>query len=693
MRLLNLRSGSSGPLFEGEEDGDILVWDSVAKKWGIGRQPTTGLVDVTQYGARNDGVGDPSEGFRRAAVIAATVGGSVYAPRGVYGDGRNWVFDLPSGVELVGDGDGTQLVNLFVTNYGVAGDEIPFTAPAAKGATSIAIPADGLTDAWLRISSCINMQSTNAGDQQLGHDASAMGFFSEFVQVKQGNVASADLQGATVWPYSNTPGSDSGTFTTSVARVIQFAEASALRKVKFVGKNSLQNHNVLARFAQALLLDRVSFDSSDVTNQCIRFLYCLDCHVINCEIVGKKRSVPAGSTANPVVFMSSQSCTAHDSSIYNGNQGLDVDCIPNDQTYRGGPSMFCGASLCRGFNNATEGFTSHFGCYGSFFSTCSVTGSPRGVRVRDRGSRVSDCRLQGAAAAGVGVLVDNAAWWDAEVSDNVIDGYFYSVQQTQSAAGYEALQALLASGSTEIHHNTCRGAGDHGIYLNVAYALASMCGPAVYDNEIHSPVADGIRIGSYFNGANLRGNRVSGIRTGQSALRYSANIKRLHLGPIYALNVAAGGFAVRGPSTTTFMTDLAVFPGGEAEGQLYVGDVYTDAAVPFQSLIRDVAAYLAPRRTGFQAFTAGMGNVGPTSERQTFGIYQRIGSGIGQTLLVDTRDAANNFLTHQLVFRTAAADPNGVLTGSPGDLASSTATGALWRKTSGINTNTGWVTP
>lgn len=654
---------------------------------------SVGRYSVVAQGADPAGGNDPSAAFAAAAALAASTGGTVYVPKGTYGTGADWSFALPSGVTLEGDGDQSILRNCYVSAIGTAGSEIVFTAPAVKGATTISIPATGLTDAWLRLASCINMQSTDAGRDQLGHDAAAAGFFAEYVQVKTGNASTADLLGGTAWAYSNTPGGDSGSFTTSVARVMTFHEGGTIRKLKILGKNTGQNSSIFARFAKGLVVEDVSLDANDTTNQIVRFEYCLGCVVRGSRLVGKKNSVPAGSTANPIVFMSSQNCVASDCDIYNGGQGWDTDCVSNDATYRGGPSMYCGAINCRAIDNAADGFTSHWGCYGSFFEACSVKGSQRGIRIRDRGARVVNCRVRGPSGAGIGILIDEAAWWDAEVSENVVEGYLYNIQMTHSSTGYSTLQGLLGCGSTIIKGNTCRDAGDHGIYLNVAYTAATMCGPQVLHNEVHNPTTDGIRVSSYFNGTVLRGNRINGIASGNSALRYTANIKRLHIADLFAFNINAAGFALRGSSTSSFMTDAVTFPAGESEGQLYIGDVYTDAATPFQSIIRDTVSYLAPKRHGFGAFSTGMGNTGPTVERQTLGFYQRLGSSIGQTLLADTRDAANNFVTHQMVMRTSAADPNSVLTGSVGDIAVSTNTGAIWRKTSGTNTNTGWVTP
>ncbi len=654
------------------------------------------VVNVKSYGAVGNGVAPAekeAQAFASAAAAAVAAKLPLYVPAGTYGDGNNWTFAVPSGLTVEGDGDASTLVNCYLTVSGTTGAEIPFTAPAVKGATSISIPATGLTGAWLRIASCINMQSTDAGRDQLGHAPFNYGFFAEFTQVKQGNLATADLLGGTTWAYSNTPGSQSNGFTTSAARVVAFNEGTTIRKLKLLGKNSLQNQSISATFAKGLIVDEVTVDANDLTNQNIRFLYCLDCHVVNSRIGGRKTSVPSGSTANPVEFMSSQACTAENCTIYNGNQGLDIDCVSGDSVYRGGPSMFCGAINCRAIGNATEGFTSHWGCFGSFFDTCTVVGSPRGIRIRDRGSRVTNCRMTGDSAAGIGILIDDAAWWDTEVSGNVIVGYQYNIQVSHSSPGYTTLQGLLACGSLLVSSNTCRDAGDHGIYLNASDTAATLCGPRVTDNEISNPTGDGIRVNSYFNGTVIDRNRINSIASGMSAVRWGANIKRLHVDRTHAYGIDAAGFALRGFSTSSFMTDAATFPAGESEAQLYVGEVYTDAAVPFQSIIRDVAAYAAPKRHGFGGFTSGMSNTGPTAERQTFGIYQRVGSSIGQTLLADTRDAANNFVTHQMVMRTSAADPNSVLTGAVGDIAVSTNTGAVWRKTSGTNTNTGWVTP
>ncbi len=642
----------------------------------------------------SSGQADPTAAFAAALAAASSVGGTVYVPHGTYGTGAGWTAALPSGVSLEGDGDASILVNCYMSATGSAGGEIAFAAPAAKGASTISIPATGLTGSWLRLSSCINMQSTDAGRDQLGHDPSAAGFLGEFVQVLVGSAGSATLSGGTVWPYSNTPGGDSGSFTTSVARAVTFHSGS-IRKVKFLGKNSAQNQNIQATLCKGLVIDDVTFDSNDITNQCVRFLYCLDCHVRDSRLVGKRTSVPAGSTANPFVMLSSQGCTGSGLSVYYGNQGVDIDCMPNDATYRGGPSIGCGVVNSQAFDCATDGFTSHWGCYGSFVENVRTSGCARGVRLRDRGSSVRGAKLvSSSAGVGIGVLVDNAATMDSEVTGCEIVGFLEGIQYDHSATGYATLESLLGNSLASAHDNKIRDCADHGIYLATAYTSATMVGPRIVDNDIQNCTDDAIQVNSYWNGTVVDRNRITTVPTTMGGVRYNANIKRLYIGTNHIFGVNATGFAVIGAGSASFMTDAVTFPAGEAEAFLYIAPQVTDAATGFVfgSVIRDVTAQLAPRVFGFGPTTAPLGTSGPTVERATWGIYQPLSGSTGLGPRIDVRDASNNFRTYQMTMR-GTGTPEAAVIGNIGDEYMDTATGNKYRKTSGTGTNTGWVTP
>lgn len=646
--------------------------------------------DVTWFGARGNGVHNDQAAIQATDAAAALVGGTVYFPKGRY---NAPLLSISSGVTWEGDGDRSVVLNCYLSATGTAGPEIAFTAPAVKGATSIDIPATGLTGAWLRLSSCINMQSPDAGIDQLGHDPGAEGFFGEYVQVLSGAAASATLSGALAWHYSNTPGADSGTFTTSVARVMSFHEGSRVRRLKFFGKNPTKNQIIEATFARDFLLEDVTLDCDDTRCQTVRYTYCFDCHVSGGTFVGMRNAVPVGSTANPIVFLSSQLCTVSEASIYYGNQGVDFDAYPNDPTYRGAPCIQCSVSNSRAFDCVTDGFTSHWGNYGSSFNHCTVRGSPRGIRLRDRGSRAQGCVLINGSGTGIGVFADNAAAMDAEILDNVCDGYLFGVQVGHGAAGYEALEALLGLSRTVIARNRIRNSADYGVYCSAAYASAVMVGPKIVDNEIFGSANLSIFIESYQNGAIVENNRIYGVPATKSGIRFGENIKRLHIGTNHVYGVNAAGFALQGSGVATFITDLATFPAGDAEAELYIGFQYTDAGAgfAFQSLIRNVAAFVAAKRHGYGPFASPLGTAGPTAERQTFGAYITP-TADKSTLKFDTRDTNNQFTTHlAVIFGTTT--PNGNVTASPGALYTwnNAGTAELWLKATGVLSNTGWV--
>lgn len=655
--------------------------------------PDRAVFSVLSYTANPSGVAggtvDPSAAFLAADAAAAAVGGTVYVPKGTYGTGANWTLALSSGVTLEGDGDVSVLVNCYLTCTGTAGAEIPFTAPAAKGATSISIPATALTGAWLRLSSCINMQSDDAGVDRLGHDPTAMGFFSEYVQVLAGSAGSATLSGALTWAYSNTPGGDSGSFTASVARVMSFHEGGRIRRLKLFGKNSAHNQNIEATFAKGLVIEDVTIDCNDITSQLIRLTYCLDCRVVRGTMIGKRTSVPAGSTANPIVFLSSQHCSVDGASIYYGNQGIDFDAYPNDATYRGAPCVECFAVNCKAFDQASDNYTSHWGNYGSFFANNTGRGAPRGIRLRDRGSRAQGNILINGAGTGIGIYLDNAAAIDGMAVDNTLDGYLFGIQWGHSAAGYETLEGLLGLGQGEIARNRIRNSLDYGIYCSQAYTAAVMVGPRIVDNEISFSMNHSIFIDQYCNGAIVDRNRVYGVPTTKAGIRFGENIKRLYIGTNHIFGVNATGFCIQGSGVAAFLTDATTFPAGNAEALLFVAPQVTDAAsgFVFQSVIRDTTAYLAPRVNGYGPFAAAFGTSGPTVERQTMGFYLS-----GSSLRADTRDTSNAFVTHQMNIR-GAGTPEGAVTAGIGSTYQRTDGGAgtsFYVKESGSG-NTGWV--
>lgn len=642
---------------------------------------------ATYIAAGTGSLASPAAAFAAADAAAAAVGGTVYVPAGTYGDGTDWSFALSSGVKLEGDGDASVLVKCYLTCTGTAGAEIPFTAPAAKGATSISIPATGLTGSWLRLASVINVGSTDAGRDQLGHLPSEENYFAEYACVKTGNAGTADLMGALQWAYSNTPGADTdASITTSVARVMSFHEGGRIKRIKFLGKNSAQARNIVATFCRNLVIEDVTVDTNDTTSRCVQFQYCLECKILGGFFYGKRTSVPAGSTANPIYISASQNCLVDGAVIRFGNQGIDIAQGFQDLTYRGGPSISCIVANCMASDCATEGFTSHQSNWGTQFRNCTTRGSQRGVRLRDRASSATGCKLVGDGANGIGVYVTDAAVVDALVADNVIHNFLYGVNFAHSAAGYEALEVLLQCGSARIARNHIRDSAEFGIYLTTGYTAATLMGPAVVDNEVHNSVSDAIKIQSYNNGTFVGRNRIVGVATTKAGIRWEDDISHLHIAPNHIYGVNATGFGIVGPGIAVCIVDTVTFPGGNADAKWVIERQFTDAASGFMqaSVIRDVAAYAPATVPGYQPNVMPMGTSGPTAERQTFGFYLS-----GSQLRADTRDTSNAFVTHMAVIRNSGT-PEGSVTSGIGGLCIDTATGILYAKTSGTG-NTGWV--
>ena len=579
------------------------------------------FVTPQEYGAIGNGIADDTTAVQDANDAAAALGAILFFPAGTY---LCTELTISDGVTWQGEGVLSIIKNCHITATGSVDAEIPFTAPASKGATSISIPATGLGGSWLRLSSCINANSTDAGVDQLGHTNTDLSYLSEFARIKTGNLTTADLQGATIWPYSNTPGPDSGAATTSVARVVTFHTGARLKSLTFLGENTGDLQQVELQWCRDFVIEDCTFDTNDTKQECVTMTYCLDCHVRGGTMIGQRTNVilpptPGVSLASILLFYSSQNCDASGVSFYYGFQCIDVSYV-SSATYRGGPCIACGAVNCIVTDAGYDALTSHWGSVGSFFVNNTMHGSTRGIRVRDRGAQVLCNRLIGTQSSGVGVLVDNAAAIDSSVIDNSISGYTYGIEYANSDAGYTTLQALLGIGMCEIASNHIVG-GDPSIFLDTAQTSATLVGPYIHDNIIRDPTGQGIYVFSYNNGTRIARNTISGIGATKGAIRWGENISRLWIGDNHIYNVNAAGYAIYGPGTGAFMTDAITFPTGEAAAALFIGQTFTTAANLFTGILRDNTAYLTPGIVGWQPFTSGIGNAAPTLDRSSLGIY------------------------------------------------------------------------
>lgn len=599
------------------------------------------VLSVKWRGATGDGVTDDTTAIQNTIdEVSSAGGGIVFFPEGSYLTSSP--LTLASNVYLEGVGDSSMLLNVRLEGTGTAGSEIAFTSPASKGDTTISIPATGLSGEWIRISSVINAGSTDAGVDQLSHTSGDDSYLSEFVQIETGNVSTADLYSGVVFPYSNTPGTDTdGSITTSVARQITWLENSGVRNLKIIGKQGSEVQIAQLKWCRNFIIDECTIDANDTTVQCVEFLYCLDCHVRNSTLVGKRTSIPAsGATTNQVIFASSTQCSIDNSTLEGGRQSVDITYEVSDLTYRGGPSISCGGHNCRSINPGLEGFTDHYGCLATYWINCNTIGGLRGIRTRSRGSRIHSCFGQG-HGSGIGILIDDAGIIDCDVSHNRIDGYGTGIQLDHSqGTSYDALIDLLAGTQGSISHNRVSNTSGVGIVCAGGSASDTRYGPRITQNIVQSPGTDGISVLAYNNGTVIDQNLILDVTTSNRAgIKWGSNIQDLFIGDNYVFGVAAGATALEGSSTSSFITDTTTFPGGEADANLFVGTTFTDAATPFNSILADNTAYRQPLVVGWQPFVASLGIGAPSLERSSFGIYED-----GGELVFKVKDASGNIL-------------------------------------------------
>ena len=637
-------------------------------------------VSVKDFGAVGDGVTDDTV----AIQAAINEGGVITVPPGTY---NVTALSIPSNVKVIGYG--ATIVGCLVTIEGSIGSQIALTAAAARGDTSISVNTTGLAaDDWLRITSVINSNSSDAGIWQLGDRQEDNSYLAEYIRIRSiTSGAALSLYAAIMFPYSNTTGPNTDpSITVSAVRKITAVENVLIKGVKFQGRNGSNSKIVAMKWCRAVRFEDCEFDTLGVNCYAIEMLYCLDCHVFGGRMVGA-RTPPSSSDGNTFVIRSSQYCSGTRIMFEGGYQPFDVTYQPNDLTYRGGPSISCGARDCTAISPLLDGFTDHPGVYLSYFENCMATSAVYGFRIRGRNTRVSGCRSHGVVNTGAGVYITDAAVIDAMAAHNIADGHLYGIYYKADNSEYNNLFTLIGGGCL-IAHNICRNQAGDGIACAAAYTSATKKTVAILHNTIHYPSDAGIQVLAYNNGAVIDGNRVYGIGASGSGIEYGANIQRLFIGENWVYNVDSSGFALKGSSTSAFITDTTTFPGGNADAQLWIGLIHTDAAVPFGSVLRNDTAYLTTQPSGYQPFLTGVGTTAPSStQRQTYAHWIDSANGLNR----QWKNAAGTSYTRKDYVGTGS--PEGVVTATIGSTYTRTDGGAgttFYVKESGTG-NTGWT--
>lgn len=498
--------------------------------------------------------------------------------------------------------DAAALLQVRIVAAGSAGAALALTNPAVAGALALDLDGSTIDDGdYLRVASCINCNSTDAGAKQLGDREADYSAFAEFVQVDETAPTSVTLRGSILWDYSNTPGADShGSWTGSVARVVSFHEGGRIEGGRITGRYSTSVEIVHLSWCRDFQISNVVVDVDGDVTQCVAMEYCLDCHVDGGRMVGAMN--PGSSAGIPFAMQSCQSCSGRGGlAIEAGYQGLDVTYSVGDTTYRGGPSIKCGGNQVHARYQSVDGFTTHPGCYDSTFVDCHASHNTRGFRLRSRGDKAVACTASGPeTGGGFGFYLDDCAI-DAQLVACRAQGFSYGFATTFDNADYATLRALLDTGPTLLGCHS-RGAFAHGFIALTAFTTAARIGPRFVDCTADGPGTDGFRIQSYNSGAVIKGCWATNIGDGNSGFRFEADSARLHIADNHAYNVHSGGFALRGP--TTMITDATTFPGGESDALIYLGELHTDAATPTtgmpagSAIVQSVKPFAQPLSVG-----------------------------------------------------------------------------------------------
>lgn len=548
-------------------------------------------VNVRAYGAVGDGVTNDLAAFQAAVDSGAQ---AVSVPDGDYLLAGTLV--LPAGVELVGTSrTGAVLIGARITVDGSFGSEVGLSSAAAAGDTTISFTTTGLAAGdYLRLVSCINASTSDAGVDQLGAINLAC-YFGEFVRAKTVAVGSITLVNGVTFPYSTTPGASSGTRTNSTARKVSFAEGGAVRGLTFSGPWSTTAPVIQATVAKDFWVEDCRFNLAAYGVRALDALDCLGGGMRKSFVVRDPFSsaVMTSTSWNSVIFRGCTETAVDDCEFDGGNQLVDFTFRITGATEPAAvPSIGCVARNNRA-KNAFEGFTTHENAYACKFLGNVVTGCERGIRNRSKRTIISGNALTGpGVSAGIGIYNYGGFTDGTLIANNTVEGRQYGIDlDTNNSDG-----TPIQPGRTLVIGNDVSKCAT-GIFFAGGTASAIQRPSIVKGNIVRECTGNGIEVGSYNCGAVVEGNIILGPFGGSATagIRYGANSTDVKIKNNVLVGLGAV-FGIRGNSTASIITDTTTFPLGNAEARLVIeGNEFIGhtAGNETTGIVRDATAYVS----------------------------------------------------------------------------------------------------
>lgn len=529
------------------------------------------VITPEMFGAKGDGVTSDLLAVQRAMTGAAAFGAELVVSRTHVADG---ILTFPSGLRVRGVSAEAALIGLqSLRATGTVGDELTLTAPTLAGAETVPVPTASLAvDDWIRVSSCINANSTDAAEWQLGDRNADVNYLSEFASIKSiDGAGSLTVKGGLLFPYSNVPGGDTDpSITASVARKVTFHEGARIRGLTISTTSSAADGLIELRWCRDFQFEDCVLQT-DERHAIVDIEHCLECEIIGCRLIGWPATVN-DATANHVEMRSSQRCYIRRCHAERGTAVLDITYRNNDLTYRAGPCIDCYAEDTHGVGGWGE-FTAHSGAYRVGFVRCSLRAnrSGYGFAMRARAGIIKDCEAVDPISASVqrGFALYEMGAVDGVMSGNYCRGHLdgYNVSTNASAL---ALFALVGN-SARVEGNTAEGCTQYGMQLN-GYAGTvhnTAVGVVCRDTIVKSCADSAIRVGTYAHGTIIDGLKVYGLAAGKHAVRFGLNTVDLAIRNVVSIDGHATCIGINGGGSP-HITDLVTFPAGEVESRLSI---------------------------------------------------------------------------------------------------------------------------
>lgn len=562
-----------------DDGGALQVGDLVPiARDGVNYRIDLGAVDGAVSLARLGVVADGTDQTAAINAIMAEYGARSYrvsrnGGATVLASGR---LLMPAGAWLVLDDDVTLNVGQIVW-LGTESAEAAFTAEITRGATAIPFTTASISglavDDYLMLVGCLSAMSADAGPAQLGYKPSQNKvFFGEYVRVAAVAPGAATIYRGTHWDYTNTPGPDSGTRTTSTARKINWTGGgirggtivcnTGYTPVAFDGAaDAILGSNrlglILALYAKDFRVVGCRIEMGAIHRYGVQLVRCLDPRAVDNVLVREPHlTSDAGDYRNNgYVCQETHGFIGTLNTVDGGFQAFDSDYLG---TY--GIVHMNNRWIGNTIRNAGEGGTTHPGGTGHAIDGNIMQNVSSMARIRTPSTSCCDNQAT-AGNAGNGVFVHDGFFDGSRIARNFIDGFDYAIYVDWASTGVSNGGTLMVE-DNQIAHS-------RGIFVEPsAIEDADRRAVLIRRNTVTAPLRAHIQIGAYANGSVVEHNICAGQPTSYSvsypaAIIIDGNIAELtigcnrfdDIGPLYALG---------GPGDT-ILTDATTWPGGDAE--------------------------------------------------------------------------------------------------------------------------------